>query len=87
MNTLILFSTAALMALVGVFCAALCVVWSIPSWRYRLGRPPVPPQLTQHEAQGLTGWSGHVGGVLISIGIAMCALVSLYGCYSVLAAF
>ena len=83
MNSLILYTTAALMAFVGVVCAVLCVVWSIPSWRRRLARPQV---LVGPQTRGLTGWPARVGSALVSTGIAACALVGWYGCYCVLAA-
>ena len=87
MNSLILYTTAALMAFVGVVCAVLCVAWSIPSWRRRLARPPVATQvLGRPETGGLTGWPARVGSALVSTVIAACAVVGWYGCYCVLAA-
>lgn len=87
MNSLILYTTAALMAFVGVVCAVLCVAWSIPSWRRRLAKPPVASQvLGRAETGELTGWAARVGIVLVSTGIAACAVVGGYGCYSVLSA-
>ena len=83
MNSLILYTTAALMAFVGVVCAVLCVAWSIPSWRRQLARPQV---LGRPETGGLTGWPARVGSALVSTGIAACAVVGGYGCYCVLAA-
>lgn len=84
MNPLILYATAALMALVGVACAVLCVAWSIPSLRRQLANSSVAPGQT--ETGSLTGWPARVGSALISAGIAACALVGWYGCYCVLTA-
>ncbi len=87
MNVLIvLYTTAALMAVVGVACTALCLAWSIPAWRRRLARRGVAPEVRGAETGGLTGWPARVGSGLISIGIASCAVVGWYGCYCVLAA-
>lgn len=87
MNLLILYTTAVLMALVGVVCAVICVAWSIPSWRRRLARPPVASQVRcRPESEGLTGWPARVGSALISTGIAACAVAGWYGCYCVLTA-
>jgi hypothetical protein len=87
LNSLILYTTAAMMALVGVICTVLCVVWSVPSWRQRLARHPVVPQdLGRPETGRLSGWPARVGSALVSTGIAACAVVALYGCYCVLAA-
>lgn len=76
----ILYTTAALMALVAVACTALCLVWSIPAWRRRLALPVAP------EVGGLTGWRASVGSGLVSVGIAACALLAWYGTYCTLAA-
>ncbi|MFN8739714.1 MAG: hypothetical protein ACK5YR_07330 [Pirellula sp.] len=83
MSSLVLYTTAALMAFVGFFCAVLCLAWSIPSWRRRLARSQAPGH---SEAGGLAGWPARVGSALISIGIAACAVAGWYGCYCVLAA-
>jgi hypothetical protein len=86
MNAFILYATAALMAFVGAVCAVLCVAWSILSWRRRLARNTVVPNvLGRPEAGGLTGWPARVGTALVSTGIASCAAVGWYGCYCVLA--
>ena len=82
----ILYTTAALMALVATACTALCLVWTIPAWRRRLapasggsdGRTPAPG--------GLTGWPARVGSGLVSAGIGAVALVAWYGLYCTLAA-
>ncbi len=82
-----LYIAAVLMAVVVSACALLCVVWSIRSWRRRLQGPAVTNQvLGGPSAKGLSGWQGRIGSVLISIGIAICAVVAWYGCYCVLAA-
>ena len=83
MNPLVLYTTAALMALVGVFCGMLFVAWSIPSWRRRLAGAQI---LARSESGGLTGWPARVGSVLVSVGIAACAVAGCYGCYCALAA-
>lgn len=82
MNLLILYTAALLMALVGVACALLCVVWSIPSWRRRLANPNVAIQMPGHpKTQGLTGWPAFVGSLSVSVGIGISAAVALYGSY------
>lgn len=81
MESFILYTTAILMALVGGFCAVLCLAWSIPSWRHRLARSSVSIRI---ESKELNGWPARVGMALISIGIAACAAASWYGCYCVL---
>ena len=75
---------AALMALVAVACTALCIAWSIPSWRRRLTRPGAAPDAGAAEPGGLTGWPERVGSGVVSIGIAACAAVAWYGCSCVL---
>ena len=85
MNSLVVLAiTAALMALVAVVCTALCIAWSIPSWRHRLSRPGAIPVAGASEAAGLTGWPERVGSGLVSVGIAASAGVAWYGCYCVL---
>ena len=87
MNSLIvLYVTAALMAFVAVACTALCLAWSIPSWRRRLAGPGVASQVRNLEAGGLTGWPSRFGSGLVSTGIAACAVVAWYGSYCVLTA-
>lgn len=87
MNSLIvLYTTAALMAVVAVACTALCLAWSVPAWRRRLARRGVAIEVRSAEPGRLTGWPARVGSGLISIGIATCAVVAWYGCFSVLAA-
>ena len=84
LNPIILYTTAALMAIVGVVCALLCVAWSIPSWRRRLATPTVVIHvLRSPKTEGLTGGSACVGSILVSIGIGACAVVALYGSYSI----
>jgi hypothetical protein len=68
--------TAALMALVGVTCTVLCLAWSVPAWRRRLG-----PVGAGCGAGGLSGWWGGVGSGLVSVGIAGVALLAWYGVY------
>ena len=76
----ILYATAALLTLVAVACTALCLAWSIPAWRRRLGKGRTP------RADGLSGWPARVGGGMISAGIAGCAVAAWYGLYCTLAA-
>ena len=85
-SLVVLYTTAALMAVVAVACTALCLAWSIPAWRRRLARRGVACEIRGGEAGGLTGWPARLGGGLVSIGIASCAVVAWYGCYCVLAA-
>jgi len=85
-SLIVLYTTAALMAVVAVACTALCLAWSVPSWRRRLARCGVAIEVWGVEPGGLTGWPARVGSGLISIGIATCAVVGWYGCFSVLAA-
>ena len=82
----VLYVTAALMAFVAVSCTALCIAWSIPSWRRRLTGPGVASQAREPEIRGLTGWSSRVCSGLVSTGIAACAAIAWHGSYSVLAA-
>lgn len=86
MNLLVLNTTAAMMAFVGIVCTVLCVAWSIPSWRRRLAMFAIAPQVRGPATGGLTGWPARVGSGMVSIGIAACAVVGWYGCYCVLAA-
>ncbi len=87
MNSLsVVYTTAALMAVVAAACTALCLAWSIPSWRRRLSGLGVATEVQSPNTGGLTGWPARVGSGLVSIGIAACAMVGWYGCYSVLAA-
>jgi len=78
--------TAALMAIVAVACTVLCIAWSIPSWRRRLGRRTHDAGAGAPEPAGLTGWPARVAGALVSLGIAACAAVAWWGCYSVVTA-
>jgi hypothetical protein len=80
----ILYVAAALMAIVAVACTALCLAWSIPSWRCRLARQNDSPKVAGAAAVGLRGWPARVGSGLVSAGIAVCAVVAWYGCYTVL---
>ncbi len=82
----ILYTTAALMALVAVACTALCLVWSIPGWRRRLTPAGGTPGAAT-GGDGLSGWPAGVGSGLVSAGIAACALLAWYGVYCTLAAF
>jgi len=87
MNSLIVvYTSAALMAVVAAACTALCLAWSIPSWRRRLAGPGVAPEVRSPNTGGLSGWPARVGSGLVSTGIAACAVVGWYGCYCVLAA-
>lgn len=82
----ILYTTAALMALVAAACTALCLVWTNPAWRRRLtpagGESDGPAAATG----ALTGWSARVGSGLMSAGIGAVALCAWYGFYCTLAA-
>jgi hypothetical protein len=83
-SLLVMYTTAALMAIVASACTMLCLVWSIPSWRCRLASPRSVVGSVRAAVPGLTGWSAHVGSGLISAGIAACAVVGWYGCYCIL---
>ena len=80
----ILYTTAALMALVATACTALCLIWSVPAWRHWLA--PAEADARQHRAAGLRGWSAQIGSGLVSAGIAACALLAWYGVYCTLSA-
>ena len=84
LTPIILYTTAALMALVATACTALCIVWSVPTWRQRLA--PAVNNANVPSTGGLRGWPASIGSVLISAGIAACALLAWYGVYCVLAA-
>ncbi|NBV46608.1 MAG: hypothetical protein EBR86_13465 [Planctomycetia bacterium] len=85
-SLIVLSTTAALMGGVAAACTVLCLAWSIPAWRRRLDRREVAAVAGGAEAGGLTGWPARVASGLVSVGIASCAAVGWYGCYSVLAA-
>lgn len=74
----VLYATGVLMALVAVACTVLCLVWTNPASRRRLGRSP-------GGTEGLSGWPARIGSGLISAGIAASAGVAWYGCYCVFA--
>ena len=80
----ILYTTAALMALVATACTALCLVWSVPAWRHWLA--PAGADVRRPKSGELSGWPAQIGSVLVSAGIAACALLAWYGVYSILAA-
>lgn len=80
----VLYTTALLMALVAIACTALCLAWSIPSWRQRLA--PSEADVGRPRGWVLTGWPARVGDVLVSAGIAACALLAWYGVACILAA-
>ncbi len=80
----ILYTTAALMALVATACTALCLVWSVPAWRRWLA--PSGADVRRPRAAGLSGRPAHVGSGLVSAGVAACALLAWYGVYCTLAA-
>jgi hypothetical protein len=63
---------------VALACTVLCLVWTKPAWRKRLGGREV-------HTNPLSGWRS-IGSGLISTGIAACAGVAWYGFYCVLAA-
>jgi hypothetical protein len=77
----ILYTTAALLALVAVACTALCLVWSIPAWRRWLAPSAEAEGGRASGARGLSGWPARVGSGLVSAGIASCAVVAWYGLY------
>jgi hypothetical protein len=77
----LMYTTAALMALLAVACTALCLAWSIPAWRRRLALSGATPEVRGTKTGGLSGWPARIGSVLISVGIAACAVVGWYGCY------
>lgn len=86
-NPLVVLSiTAALMAIVAIACTVLCIAWTVPSWRRRLGRRTHDAGAGAPEPEGLTGWPARVAAALVSLGIAACAAVAWYGCYSVASA-
>jgi hypothetical protein len=80
LSLVILYTTAALMALVATACTALCLVWSVPAWRHRLAP-------AGSGANALRGLSAQIGSGLVSAGIAACALLAWYGVFCSLAAF
>jgi hypothetical protein len=80
----ILYTTAALMALVATACTALCLVWSVPAWRHWLG--PADADVRRPKAGELSGWPAQIGSVLVSAGIAACALLAWYGVSCIIAA-
>lgn len=80
----ILYTAAALMALVATICTALCLVWSVPAWRRWLAR--AGPNVRRSSAAGLTGCPAHIGSWLVAVGIAACALLAWYGVYCTLLA-
>ena len=82
----ILFTTAALLALLAVACTAVCLAWSIPAWRRKLAAGVRPADTLKPRAGGLSGWPARIGSGLVSAGIAGCALVAWYGLYCALAA-
>lgn len=82
----VLYTTAALLALVATSCTALCLAWTIPAWRRRLALRGVTSEAPHKMAGGLSGWPARVGSALISAGIGACALIGWYGSYCALAA-
>lgn len=87
LNPLILYTTAALLAIVGVACVLLCVAWSIPSLRRRLASPTGAIQVVGSPKIGsLNGWPALTGSLLVSIGIGACAAIAIYGSYSIVSA-
>jgi hypothetical protein len=82
----ILYTTAALMALVAAACTVLCLVWSVPVWRRRLAPEGGTPAATTPGAGGLSGWPAAVGSGLVSAGLAASALLAWCGVYCTLAA-
>ena len=82
----VLYTTAALMALVAAACTALCLAWSVPEWRNRLAPTRGAPEAPAPVVGGLSGWQARVGGGLVSAGIGAAAVIAWGGLYFVLAA-
>ena len=82
----VLYTIAALLALVAAACTALCLVWSVPAWRRRLAAPAGGPNAGVPGAGGLSGWPARVGSGLVSAGIAASATVAWYGLYCTVSA-
>lgn len=80
----ILYTTAALMALVAIACTALCLAWTNPAWRRWLAPAENASAARAPRTDGLSGWSARVGSGLVSAGIAACAVVAWYGFYCTL---
>lgn len=84
LSPVLLYATAALMALVAAACTALCLAWSVPAWRRRLA-PEVVTATTAPRSRGLSGWPAVVGSGLVSAGIGAVAMLAWYGAYCTLA--
>lgn len=84
MNSFVLYAAVVMMMLVAFVCTTLCLAWIIPSWRHRLGKIAIVPQV--QDTVAVVGWHGRAGNVLIASGIGACAVIAWYGSYSVLAA-
>ncbi|MDB5295572.1 MAG: hypothetical protein JWO31_1555 [Phycisphaerales bacterium] len=82
----ILYTAAAMTALVAAACTALCLVWSVPVWRHRLAPAGGGADARRPKAAGLSGRPAQVGSGLVSAGIAACALLAWYGVYCTLSA-
>jgi len=82
----VLYTTAALMALVAAACTALCLAWSVPGWRNRLASTRGAPKAVGPVVGGLSGWQARVGVGLVSAGIGAAAVVAWGGLYFALAA-
>ena len=80
----ILYTTAALMALVAAACTGLCLVWSVAAWRPWLGSAAA--DVRRPRAVELSGWTARIGSGLVSAGIAACALLAWYGVSCIIAA-
>ncbi len=76
-----LYATAVLLSLVGLLCTALCISWSIPALRQRLGMTTYRLFPQKPESDGLRGSLAHIGTGLISIALATTAIVTWYGVY------
>ncbi|MFM8495583.1 MAG: hypothetical protein ACKOEM_08670 [Planctomycetia bacterium] len=87
MNALVLSIVAAVsMALVAAACTVLCLAWSIPAWRRRLGGAGLALRGASHNGTKLAGLPLRVASGLVSTGLAACAIAAWYGCGSVVAA-
>lgn len=83
-SLVVLWLTVVLMAIVAVVCTALFFAWVNPVWRLRLAERRVGNELSHPQGRGPTSLYSHVASGLVAIGIAVSAVVSWYGMYSVL---
>lgn len=76
-----LYATAVLLTLVALSCTALCICWSIPVLRQRLGTTSIRLLSQKPETAELNGPLAHLGTGVISIALAASAMVAWYGVY------